>query len=133
MKELIKLKEPLGIIKNAKDIFKRIQKFNIDFNQENIIIFILNTNGKVIFFENLFKGGTNSCEIDTKTIFRKVLLKGGCKLIISHNHPSSYLKPSYEDRESFGKLKEIGELIGIQVLDSIIFNKKEFYSIQEDN
>jgi DNA repair protein RadC len=56
------------------------------------------------------------------------LLCNASKIIIAHNHPSNNLNPSQEDLNIYDKLKEGGELLGIKVLDNIIFNKKGFYS-----
>lgn len=132
MKELYILKEPLNKIKNASDIFKRIEKFNINFEQENFIIFYLNNQNKVIKGEILFKGGINSCVVCPNTIFRKALLNKSNKIIIAHNHPSGELKPSCEDIDIYNKLINAGEMINIDILDSIIFNKKEFYSLKNE-
>jgi DNA repair protein RadC len=129
MKEILILNEPLGRITNPKDIFKKIKKIKIDYNQENFLVFYLNTPNQVKKKEVLFKGGLNSCLIDPKTIFRKCLIYNCSQIIIAHNHPSNDLHPSYEDKEIFNKLKEIGNILDLKVLDSIIFNKKEFYSL----
>ncbi len=131
MKQLIILKENIKGVQNANDIFKNIKKINIDYKQENFIVFYLDTKNKIIDNEVLFKGGLNACLICPKTIFRNALKHNSDKIIIAHNHPSGDLIPSYEDREVFKKLSEAGEIIDLQVLDSVIFNKKEYYSLTD--
>ena len=132
MERIITLKESIGKIKSAESIFSKIKEIKVDFCQENFLVFFLNTKLELIDVEILFKGGLNSCLIDPKTIFRKALLYNSNSIIVSHNHPSGDLTPSEEDQEIFKNLKEIGYLIGINVLDSIIFNKTQFYSSAED-
>jgi len=127
MKELLILKENVGSIKEAGDIFKKIKKINIDYEQENFIIFFLDNQNQLIQSEVLFKGGLNACLIEPNTIFRKALIYNSNKIIISHNHPTGNLTPSYDDEDIYKRLKEAGNIINISVLDSIIFNKKEFY------
>ena len=129
MKQLIILKEPKGKISKSEDLFKAIKKINIDYTQENFIVFYLNSGNQLIDSEIVFKGGLNSCLICPKTIFRKALLKNSSSIIVSHNHPSNNLKPSKEDKEVYKKLSELGALLQLSVLDSIIFNEKEYYSI----
>ena len=131
MKQLIILKENPSSIKNAIDIFKNIKKINIDYEQENFIIFYLNTKNKIIDSEILFKGGLDACLICPKTIFRNALKQNSAKIIIAHNHPSNDLNPSYEDREVLEQLSKAGDIIDLKVLDFITFNKKEFYSITD--
>jgi len=131
MKQIFILKETIGNIKSSSDIFKKIKKFNIDFNRENFIAFYLDTKNKLINSEILFKGGLNSCLIDPKTLFKSALLNNSNSLIIAHNHPTGDLNPSQEDITIFKDLSKFGDIISLRVLDSIIFNEKEFYSLND--
>lgn len=129
MKQLIQLNEPIGEVNKPTELFKKIKRINIDYKQENLIVFYLNAKNQVINKEILFKGGLDACLIDPKTLFRKALLKNALSVIICHNHPSSNLNPSTGDLEVYKRLKDAGKMLSICVLDSIIFNKKEFYSL----
>ena len=131
MKQLIILKENVGSIRDASTLFKKIKKINIDYAQENFMLFYLDTKNKIIDSEVLFKGGLNACLICPKTLFRSALKHNANSLIIAHNHPSGDVTPSYEDKDIFERLKEAGELIQMKVLDCIIFNQKEFYSLKD--
>ena len=115
-------------VNSGEDIFNKIKKIKINYTQENFIIFYLNNQNRIIKEDNLFKGGFESCLICPNTIFRNALINNSPKIIIAHNHPSDSLNPSYEDIEVFKKLKEMGEILNIKVLDSVIFNKKGYYS-----
>ncbi len=128
MKQIINLHENPGKIKNSKSIFNNIKIINIDYSQENFLVFFLNTTLTLINAEVLFKGGLDSCLVDPKTIFRKALINNSSSIIVAHNHPSGDLTPSQEEDEVFNNLKGIGKLIGIDVIDSIIFNQTEYYS-----
>jgi len=112
-------------------IFNKIKELNIDYEQENFIVFYLNIQNRILSEEILFKGGYDSCLICPNTIFRKALLNNAHKIILAHNHPSDSLSPSNEDIDVFNKLKQAGDLIQIKVLDSVIFNKGGFYSCIE--
>jgi len=130
MKQILILNETKGF-NNPTEVFKSIQKINIDYTQENFLILCLNTKNELIYSEIIFKGGLNACLIDPKTLFRKALIKNSNSLIIAHNHPTNDLTPSYDDKEIYRKLKEIGDILDLKVLDSIIFNEKEFFSLKE--
>ena len=131
MKQIFILKETVNKINHAYDLFNNIKKINIDYKQENLILFCLNTKKQVIHSEIVFKGGLNACFIDPKTLFRIALKHNSDTIIIAHNHPSGELEPSTEDITIFTKLKNCGDILYLKCLDSIIFNKKEFYSMQE--
>ena len=131
MNQLINLKKEPGSITNAKILFDKIKEINIDYTQENFILICLNSKNKLINSKIMHIGGLNECTIDTKTIFRKALLSNANSVIFAHNHPSDDLKPSIEDIKIYDQLKKAGKIISIKCLDSIIFNKTEYYSMEE--
>ena len=130
MEKIYILKDPVVGFSHPEKIFDNIEKFNIEFSQENFIVFYLDTKNKIIDSEVLFKGGLNSCLIDPKTLFRQALIKNSNAVIIAHNHPSGDLNPSDEDEDVFKQLKDAGEIIQIKVLDFIIFNETQYYSLR---
>ena len=117
--------------KNAKNIFDHIEKIDIDYDQENFLIFYLNTKNKLLNCEVLFKGSVNACILDPKIIFKKSIMNNAVGIILVHNHPSEDLTPSEEDIQMAKKMKELGEMMDIDVLDNVIFNPKEYYSLLE--
>jgi len=131
MKEIFIIKEPVGIVKTGGDIFIKIKKLNIEYDQENGVVIYLNCKMRIIKSEVLFKGGANSAIIDPKTLFRRALQNNAYYLIVAHNHPSGDLTPSPEDIESYDNLESGGALLGLKVLDSVIFNKNDFYSLNK--
>lgn len=120
-----------GKIKSPDEVFKKIKRINIDFNQENFIVLGLSTSNKVLFKENMFKGAIDCAIIDIRLIIKKVILNNCPKIIVAHNHPSNNLAPSNEDIEIYHKLKGACEMMQIDVLDALTFNKKEFYSYKD--
>lgn len=52
-------------------------------------------------------------------------------MIIAHNHPSGILQPSGDDRNVTRRLVKAGELLGIKVLDHLIFSEEEYRSMLE--
>ena len=133
IKEVIQLKETITDVRCASDIFKNIKKIDIEYEQENLILFCLDTKMNIINAEIVFKGGLNGCLIDLKTLYRKALLANANKIIIAHNHPSGNLTPSQADKDVFKETQKAGEIIQLGCLDSIIFNKTMFYSIKEND
>jgi len=133
MRRIIELKENPDRIFDAKSIFNNIKKINIDYSQENFLVFFLNTKNVPLDVEVMFKGGLDACLIDPKTIFRKALLFNSSRIIVAHNHPSGDVSPSEEDIEVFNKLQEIGNMLGLDVLDSIVFNETSYYSMGQND
>jgi DNA repair protein RadC len=119
-------------VSSAEDIFGNIKSINIDYKQENFLIFFLDVKNRVINQEVVFKGATDACILDPKVVFRKALVKNASKIIIAHNHPSGSLDPSPEDLELTDKMVQLGNDLDLKVLDHIIFSDKFYKSLQED-
>ncbi len=52
-------------------------------------------------------------------------------ILVAHNHPSGHLEPSREDIEITGRLQTAGEILGIPLVDHIIFSDTGFLSLAE--
>lgn len=128
MKQIYTLNEPIEVIHSAESLFKQIKTFDINYNQENFILICLNVKNKIIASKNLFMGGLNTCIVDLRVLFRFALMNNAAAIIIAHNHPSGDLRPSPEDEAITRKIKKAGDIMQIQLLDSIIFNKEEFWT-----
>ena len=66
------------------------------------------------------------------TIFAPAIEKRGQALILLHNHPSGNPEPSTQDLKITKRLIEVGEIVGITVLDHIIIGSDNYYSFADD-
>jgi DNA repair protein RadC len=57
-------------------------------------------------------------------------MQGSASIMVAHNHPSGEPDPSDEDIKVTKVLFEAGRLLGIDVLDHIIFTAESFYSFK---
>jgi DNA repair protein RadC len=94
---------------------------------------LLNRANKVLGVLEISSGGISGTVADPKLIFAAALKAGASGLILSHNHPSSNLKPSQADISLTKKVKEGGTLLEIFVLDHIIVTSEGYYSFADEN
>ncbi|MFA7127499.1 MAG: JAB domain-containing protein [Bacilli bacterium] len=66
-------------------------------------------------------------------VFSTPLRERATAVIVAHNHPSKMLLPSMDDRNVTKRLREAGELLGIKVLDHLIFSDESYRSMLENN
>lgn len=126
MKEIIHVMRPSNCMPLITPIKNR--------KQENFGVILLNGCHDVIGSKVLFKGGLNRCMIDPRLIFHYALKHLACAMVVYHNHPSGNCLPSEDDIKMTEKLKQAGEIVGIQVLDHIIIPKygyDEYFSFLE--
>ncbi|HAE14207.1 MAG: hypothetical protein H6546_04260 [Chitinophagales bacterium] len=53
-------------------------------------------------------------------------------IIVAHNHPSGTLRPSENDLKLTQKLKQVGDLIDVRLLDHIIITSESYYSFADE-
>lgn len=122
---------PEGLrIKQPVDVMPLLQHFS-DRKQEHFIAISLNGANDVIHSRVVSMGLVNRAQIHPREVFADVITDRACSLIVAHNHPSGELTPSEEDKKVTKVLKEAGELLGIRLLDHIIFGRKGFMSFEQ--
>ncbi|MGK0575924.1 RadC family protein [Macrococcus capreoli] len=99
--------------------------------QEHFMILMLNTKNYVIHEHTVFIGSLNASIVHPREIFREAIKRSAANIIAVHNHPSGCAEPSYEDIEVTRRLVNVGELVGINLLDHIIIGDGEFTSLKE--
>ena len=103
-----------------------------DKKQEYFYCVYVDTKGKYIDKKCLFVGTINNSVIHPREIFKEAYLLSANGIICIHNHPSGDASPSKEDILVTRKLKEIGLIHGINIIDHIIIGNGCYYSFYED-
>ncbi|RPI86169.1 MAG: DNA repair protein RadC [Nitrosopumilales archaeon] len=129
MKQLLKLREPQDHVRTPEDLFKNIQKVNIEYEKENLILITLNTKNQIINSYIISIGTLDASLVHPREVFRHAIIDCAHSVIIAHNHPSGDVTPSNCDKEVTQLLIKASDIIGIVLLDHIIFNKREFISM----
>ncbi len=117
-------------IKEAKDILPLVQHL-ADRHQEHFMCISLNGAHEVIKTRIVTIGLVNAAHVHPREVFCDAISDRAVAVIVAHNHPSGELEPSQEDIEVTKRLREAGEIIGIKLLDHIIFSRRGYYSFQE--
>lgn len=106
----------------SRDFFKLFwTDYGRDDDQEHFVIAALNTKLYVDGVITITTGTLDASLVHPREVFKPAIAAGASAIVCSHNHPSGDPAPSPEDKRVDEKLQEVGKLIGIQVLDHIIF------------
>ncbi len=120
--------KPDGIkIETSSGIVPLIQHFAFQ-RQEYVICVTINGANEVINIHTLAVGSLDRAPLEPRDVFSCALQDRASAIILAHNHPEGELTPSFADREVTTRLKQTGELVGIPLLDHIIFNRKDYFS-----
>lgn len=108
------------IVRSPADVVKLVQPEIGHLKHEVFMVLFLNVRNHVMDKEILGVGSLSSCIVHPREIFRAAIRRASASIICVHNHPGSSEIESSEDIAVSRRLKEVGELIGIELLDSII-------------
>lgn len=112
------------------DVLPLIQHY-ADRKQEHFLCVSLNGANEVIASRVVSVGLVNKTQVHPREVFADPITDRAAAIIAAHNHPTGDLMPSKEDREITKKLLTAAEVLGIRLLDHIIFNQKSYYSFLE--
>ena len=117
-------------IATPNDIFLEVKHFATR-EQEQFIVIVLNGAHEVINIFTATIGLVNRALIHPREVFSDPIARRATAIILAHNHPSGILEPSREDITTTSRLAESGEILGIKVIDHLIFSTKSYYSFRE--
>lgn len=100
--------------------------------QEHIKLLMLNSKSKLLGESEVSKGTVNASMISPRELFIEALNKQAVSIILLHNHPSGDPTPSKTDILLTKRVKEAGDLIGIELLDHIIIGDNCYSSFAEN-
>jgi DNA repair protein RadC len=93
----------------------------------------MNRANRVIGINKLSFGGITGTVADIRLILGIALKTASTGIILSHNHPSGNLKPSFQDEQLTQKIKQAAELMDIKLLDHLIIGtNNEYISMADD-
>lgn len=100
--------------------------------QEYFLSISLNGAHEVIQVRVVSMGLVNRTIVHPREVYADPLTDRASSIIVAHNHPSGNVDPSPEDRDITRRLKEAGEILGIPLLDHLVFSSESFYSFLEN-
>jgi len=113
-----------------EDIFKLCADIR-DSKKEHFVAFYLDTQNRLIERQIISIGTLNASLVHPREVFEPAVTHHSASIIVAHNHPSGNLEPSPEDREITKRLKESGEILGIELSDHIIVSKSGYFSFRQ--
>jgi len=100
-------------------------------DRERFYAIYLDVRGKVIGYECVAVGDMCGVAVHPREVFRGAILAGAHSIILGHNHPSGDPSGSPEDHLLTKRLKKVGVLVGIPVIDHIIATDTETRSCSD--
>ena len=118
-------------IKASEEVFKLVKRYAKE-KRELFILLTLNGANTVISVSIVSIGIVNRTIIHPREIFSRAITDNAAAIIVCHNHPSGNVMPSEEDKDITKRISKAGEIIGIPLIDHIIFSKRNYTSLKRE-
>ncbi len=119
-------------IRFPADVLPLIRHY-ADRKQEHFLCVSVNGAREVTHVRVVSIGLVNKSHVHPREVFADVIAERASAVIIAHNHPEGSLNPSEEDIAITESIRDAGKILGINLLDHIIFNRSDYYSFAENN
>lgn len=116
---------------NSQELFEAFRDEFVELDREHFVLITLDSKNRTIGYHTVSVGSLSTSVVHLRECLKAALLDSAAAVIFLHNHPSGDPAPSHEDRECTNRLVEASKILGIRVLDHIIFGETNFYSFAD--
>jgi len=120
--------EPL---RSAEDVFRHFHENLSREKRELFYVVLLNNKNKKIRDVKISEGSLTASLVHPREVYNPVIRESAAAVIFVHNHPSGDPAPSPEDIEITRRLKEVGEVMGVRVLDHVVIGHERYFSFSD--
>lgn len=99
--------------------------------REHFVAVYLDSKSYVLRAVTIHIGTVNASLVGPREVFREAIREGAVSLIVAHNHPSGDPTPSPEDIAVTKRLKEVGDMLDIRLLDHVILGERRYVSLHQ--
>ncbi len=116
---------------NAKETGVFLKRKLRDKKNETLAALFLDSQYRVLTYEELFQGSINTTSIHLRPIIERAITLNAAALVIAHNHPSGVSDASHEDIQTTQTLKQALKLVDVHLLDHLVIGDNEVSSIMQ--
>ena len=117
-------------ISNPSDIYREIRHFSSR-EQESLVVVMLNGAHEVIGTFVATVGLLNKTIVHPREVYEAAIKERAAAIAIAHNHPSGNVLPSDDDKDVTVRIRKAGDILGIKLLDHLVFTDEKYYSFLE--
>lgn len=115
-------------IQNSTDVLPLVADLRSK-KQEHFVVLTLDGANRLIERRTVSIGTLSASLVHPREVFADAIADRAASIIVVHNHPGGSLEPSNADVEVTKRLREVGVLVGIKLLDHIILTPADYVII----
>jgi DNA repair protein RadC len=118
-------------LRSAEDVFRHFRDQLEKEKRELFYVVLLNNKNRKIRDVKISEGSLTASLVHPREVYNPVIRESAAAVIFVHNHPSGDPAPSPEDIDITRRLKEVGEVMGIRVLDHVVIGRDRYFSFSD--
>jgi DNA repair protein RadC len=100
-------------------------------DREHFVLITLDSKNRIIGYHTISVGSLSASIVHPRECLKAALLDSAAAVVFIYNHPSGDSAPSREDRDCTARLVEASKILGIRVIDHIVFGEGDYYSFAD--
>ena len=118
-------------LRSSEDVFRHFRDQLEKENREIFYVVMLTNKNRKIREVKISEGSLTASLVHPREVYNPVIRESAAAVIFVHNHPSGDPAPSPEDLEITQRLKQVGEVMGIRVLDHVVIGHGRYFSFSD--
>ena len=118
--------------RGSSDVYAHFRERLASEKREHFYAVLLDNKHRKLKDIRISQGSLTASIVHPRDVFAPVVREAAAAVIFVHNHPSGDPTPSQEDLVITRRLREVGELMGVRVLDHIVVGKGRYVSFVDD-
>ncbi|TMB17098.1 MAG: DNA repair protein RadC [Deltaproteobacteria bacterium] len=120
-------------VREPGDVARLMAPLLVDLDRETFWVVMLDGKNRVIGVNLVSVGSLNAALVHPRETVKALILSNSAAAILVHQHPSGSPEPSREDLALTERLRAVGDLLGIRILDHVILGHDgAFRSLADD-
>jgi DNA repair protein RadC len=95
--------------------------------QESFVVICLDVRNGMVSASVVAIGTVHGVEIHPRDVFREAIRRNASAIVVGHNHPTGDPTPSTDDLMLTRRLRAVGELLGIPLIDHVVVGEGSTY------
>jgi len=121
-----RIAEPSGPLNGPEAVARHYRNLQ-QYDRERLVRLDLDNRNRLIGEETVSIGTADAALVSPREVFKGAILNSASRIIVLHNHPSGDPQPSDEDRELAVRLRQVGELLAVPLIDFLIIGEDGQY------
>lgn len=119
------------VLRSAREVAELVRDRTLGELRESFHVVEVDARHRVRRVRTVSIGGLCSAPVHPREVFGPALALGAAALVVAHNHPSGDPAPSEEDALVTERLRRVGEMCGVEMLDHVVVGDGSYYSFSD--